>query len=83
MQNADLHWTIAIEVNTYGFEIVCRIVIQIIGFTPNAKCAMLTCIGFVEWIGNSNYPKQYIFVDRVVSTGWYYSHMNQMDCYDT
>ena len=50
-----LHWETATEVNNYGFEV--ERLVNDHGFEK---------VGFVEGHGNSNSPKQYIFVDKIV-----------------
>lgn len=57
-----LNWTTATEVNNYGFEIERLSVGQISNLSPTWKE-----IGFVEGHGNSNSPKEYIFVDIDIS----------------
>lgn len=61
MQNVELSWTTATEVNNYGFEIQRSEVSSQSSF-DNSQSSFVK-IGFVKGSGNSNLPKNYSFVD--------------------
>jgi len=73
IQNVQLNWTTATEVNNYGFEIERKVSSKqlTIGNWEN--------IGFVEGHGNSNSPKEYSFVDESVFPGLYQYRLKQID----
>ena len=65
----ELHWLTETEVNNYGFDIE----------RTKDNLNWLT-IGFVEGYGNSNSPKQYIFIDNDINqSGTYYYRLKQID----
>ena len=73
--NADLHWSTAMEVNNYGFEIERRLV--------NRNLSLVTGnwekIGFVEGNGTSNSAYSYSYTDASVSSGTYAYRLKQID----
>ena len=67
--HVDLNWKTETEVNNFGFEIE-RIINK----------SDWETIGFVEGHGNSNSPKQYIFIDTdVEQSGYYHYRLKQLD----
>ena len=63
-----LKWHTETEVNNYGFEILRSTQ------TDNWKK-----IGFVEGSGNSNSPKHYSFLDKIIHPGKYSYRLKQID----
>ena len=72
IDNIQLNWTTATEVNNYGFEILR----QSAKGEQNDRWSLL---GFVEGHGNSNSPKEYSFVDESVFPGLYQYRLKQID----
>lgn len=68
-----LNWSTATEVNNYGFEIE-RCVAQISNLCNNWEK-----IGFVQGHGNSNSPKDYLFVDANPPAGKVLYKLKQID----
>ncbi len=64
-----LNWTTATEVNNYGFDVESK----------RASTAEWAKIGFVEGHGNSNSPKEYIFVDATVAERSLSYRLKQID----
>ena len=64
-----LSWTTATEVNNYGFDVEK---------IQNKKLQNWETIGFVNGHGNSNSPKEYLFVDNSVSENVSY-RLKQID----
>lgn len=66
--NVQLNWTTATEVNTYGFTI-----------ERQAQGKSYTNIAFVPGNGNSNSPKNYIYLDNGLLPGSYMYRLKQVD----
>jgi hypothetical protein len=64
----ELNWKTATEVNNYGFEI-----------ERGEDNSNFEKIGFVEGNGNSNSPKEYLFVDNETLSGNYSYRLKQID----
>ncbi|MFZ5946778.1 MAG: FG-GAP-like repeat-containing protein [Stygiobacter sp.] len=78
MQNVELNWTTATEVNNYGFEIERSVILRqaqddnkhnVMVSQPDRQAGLSNHdnwekIGFVPGYGNSNSPKEYSFVDK-------------------
>jgi len=73
IQNIQLNWATATEVNNYGFEIERKVSSKQLAVGNWQK------IGFVEGHGNSNSPKEYSFVDESVFPGLYQYRLKQID----
>ena len=65
---AKLDWKTETEISNYGFEV----------YRSNQSDDW-KLIGFVEGHGNSNSPKEYLFVDKNVSSGKYSYRLKQID----
>jgi hypothetical protein len=70
--NVGLKWTTATEVNNYGFNVERR-------ETGNGKSETWVKIGFVQGSGNSNSPKEYLFVDSTPPSGKIHYRLKQVD----
>ena len=68
-----LIWETATEVNNYGFEVERKSEVK--GQTSNGW----EKIGFVNGNGNSNSPKNYLYVDSKISSGKYSYRLKQID----
>jgi hypothetical protein len=64
----ELNWKTATEVNNYGFEI-----------ERGENNSNFEKIGFVKGNGNSNSPKEYLFVDNETLSGNYSYRLKQID----
>jgi hypothetical protein len=67
-----LNWETKTEVNNFGFEIERTSVV-------NNENKSWQKIGFVEGNGNSNSPKEYSFVDKVLQSGNFSYRLKQID----
>lgn len=74
-----LNWETATEVNNYGFEIERQSVTDL-DKTSKLSEDCWTSIGFINGSGNSNSPKQYSFVDELISGGSNFAYrLKQID----
>lgn len=72
--NVELRWTTATEVNNYGFEVEKKLQdSKIPKFQDWVK------VGFVEGAGNSNSPKNYLFMDNNIADGKIAYRLKQID----
>ena len=67
-----LNWETKTEVNNFGFEVERTSVV-------NNENKTWQKIGFVEGNGNSNSPKEYSFVDKVLQSGNFSYRLKQID----
>jgi hypothetical protein len=72
IDNIQLNWTTATEVDNYGFEILRQ-------SAKGGQNDRWSLLGFVEGHGNSNSPKEYSFVDESVFPGLYQYRLKQID----
>ncbi len=75
MQNVELNWTTATEVNNFGFEIERKLVGTELALSENNWQK----IGFVSGHGNSNSPKDYSFIDKNPFSGKIKYRLKQID----
>ena len=74
MQNVELSWTTATEVNNYGFDIERSQKTEV-----SSQNLRWEKIGFVKGSGNSNSPKSYSFVDESPLNGNVQYRLKQID----
>jgi hypothetical protein len=68
-----LNWRTETEVNNYGFEIEREV------GSRQSVVSKWDVIGFVEGHGNSNSPKEYLFIDDEITSGQYAYRLKQID----
>ncbi len=68
-----LNWSTATEINNFGFEVERTVK----GF--NGSLSRWEKIGFMQGAGNSNSPREYVFVDDKVLPGKYAYRLKQID----
>lgn len=68
-RNVSLYWTVSSETNNSGFEIE----------RADKNNLSWKKIFFINGNGNINYPQNYSFTDRALSTGIYYYRLKQID----
>jgi len=66
----ELSWTTGTEVNNYGFQVERK--------KKNGKSEWEK-VGFIQGHGNSNSPKEYVFIDKNLSAGKYLYRLKQID----
>jgi len=68
-----LNWRTETEVNNYGFEVERKV------SSKQSAVGNWAKIGFVEGHGNSNSPKEYLFIDNEATSGKYAYKLKQID----
>lgn len=69
----ELQWKTATEINNYGFEVERAIMKDELGRMNWSN------VGFIEGAGTTNSQKDYLFIDRNVSSGKYVYRLKQID----
>jgi hypothetical protein len=74
---AELRWSTATEVNSYGFDVERRTVSSLV--STNVQSSNWTKIGFVQANGTSNSPHDYSYADRNLAGATYGYRLKQID----
>lgn len=72
-QNVQLKWKTATEINNYGFEV------ERCNYDSKYKANIWSIIGFVIGNGNSNSPKEYLFMDTPIIGSSFKYRLKQID----
>lgn len=80
---AEIKWSTATEMHNYGFEIERRSIGAGVSVgesnNPSVERSVWHKVGFVPGSGTSASPREYVFVDRILSPGRYAYRLKQID----